>query len=66
MKHSNFVPYLFLFGGLAGALAEAWLAYLDPSVERCVGFAVACVVAAIGYAEKNATDEHNATFYESE
>jgi hypothetical protein len=61
-KESQLVPYTLLIGGIAGALYIACLAAMDPSVEYCVSFAVACVVAAIGYSEKVATAEFNDTF----
>lgn len=61
-KQSQLVPYSLLFGGLSAALFISWLAAFDPNVEYCLAFAVACIVAAIGYVEKNATAEFNQTF----
>lgn len=61
-KQSYAFPLFLLFGGLGAALFIAWLAAFDPSVEYCLAFAVACIVAAIGYVEKNATTEFNDTF----
>lgn len=56
MKRSNLVPLLFLFGGLAGALYISWLTFTDPSTERAVPFAIASLVAVLGWRELRADD----------
>jgi len=52
----NLVPLIFLLGGACAALAYAYL-WIFASDERPIQFAIACLVAVLGWRELTATDE---------
>lgn len=57
MKQSNLVALALLFGGIAFALYYLITAFFSP--EQPLKFAIACVVAAIGWQEFASTEQFN-------
>lgn len=55
----NLAPFLLLFGGFCFALYYAAISILEPTVHYALEFAVASLVAVIGWGEIRASDESN-------
>jgi hypothetical protein len=56
---ANFVPLLLLFAGVVGAAHCAYMQVFDSGAEYAVLFAIACLVACIGWSELTASEESN-------
>lgn len=52
----NLLPVLLLVGGVLAVVAYAYL-WIFASDERPIQFAIACLVAVLGWRELTATDE---------
>ena len=62
MKQSTAFPILLLGSGIGAALYCAVQAITERSTDYGILFAIACVVAAIGWQELAATQQHNESF----
>lgn len=56
---STFLPITLITAGVGGAVFCAFMAYLDSSKEYGILFAIACIVAAIGWQELCLTNDFN-------
>lgn len=59
MKQSNVLPLLLLVGGAGAALFISFLAFMDLGAEYAIAFAVAVLIAGIGWSELRATEDFN-------
>lgn len=55
MKQVNLVPLALLIGGLSGALYCAYMSVIEAETY-VIAFAIACIVAVLGWHELIATD----------
>jgi hypothetical protein len=62
MRQSNFFPLVLLFGGLVAAFGLAVAAFVDPSTEYGLLFAIASLVGVLGWRELTAGEDFNESF----